>query len=73
MATLTELRAKFGFKGGSYDPKPDCKFCKGTGEKTLKSGKTTFCICLFVGHDMSDLAGETLAATAKKLRNELSR
>ena len=73
MSRLEELRAKYGFgEGGKYEPKPDCKFCKGTGERDVKhrQGKT-FCICLFVAPELSELVGESLAATAKKLREEL--
>lgn len=67
MATLDDLRAKYGFDGGNHDPKPDCKFCSGTGERKVKrTGKDTFCICLFVDHHVSDMVGSTLGDVAKK-------
>ena len=71
MSVLTKLREKYKFNGGSYEPKPDCKFCKGTGEKPLKNGKLTFCICLYIEHDLSDFAGDSLAELAKKLKKEM--
>ena len=72
MSRLSELRKKYKLEGGKYEPKPDCKFCGGTGERNLKhrDGKT-FCICLFIDPSLSDFAGESLAATAKNLRAEL--
>lgn len=70
MSKLKSLREKYGFSGGNYEPKPDCKFCHGTGERQTRLG-LRFCICLFVEPDFSDVAGETLAATARKLRGEM--
>jgi hypothetical protein len=58
-------------EGGRYEPNPSCKFCKGTGEKMLKDGRLTFCICLFVAQDWSDFAGDTLAKTARTILNEM--
>lgn len=51
-----------------HEPNPSCKFCKGQGERPIKSrpGEMHFCVCLFVDHDMSDLAGEMLGEFAKK-------
>lgn len=71
MSRLEDLRFKYGFDGGKYDPKPDCEFCRGTGERKLRDGREHFCICLFVDHDMSDFAGKSLAETATKLIKEL--
>ena len=75
MSTLTELRAKYEFEGGKYEPKQDCKFCKGAGERMAKMTppRMTFCICLFVDHELSEFAGDSLAATARKLREEMER
>lgn len=74
MSRLEELRTKYGFgKGGKYEPKPDCKFCNGTGERMANTipPRLMFCVCLFVEPELSDFAGDSLAATAKKLREEL--
>lgn len=69
---LEELRNKYKFQGGQYEPKPDCKFCNGTGERKLKHRDTfTFCICLFVDHSMSDFAGDSLSKIAKELKEKL--
>lgn len=71
MTRLKELRVKYGFDGGNYEPKPGCKFCRGSGERRLKNrDEMTFCICLYVDHSVSDIAGDTLASTARKLRSE---
>ena len=71
-SVLARMRAKYGFTGGKYEPKPDCKFCKGAGERKVKTARgETFCICLYVDPVMSDFAGESLGATARKLREEL--
>lgn len=73
MSKLAELREKYKLEGGKYEPKADCKFCKGTGERFIKTlSRETFCICLFVAPDMSDFAGESLAKVAKNIREELN-
>lgn len=65
--TLAELQEKYGFDGGNYDPKPDCRFCKGTGEKYVpKLKRSTFCICLFVSHDICEDAGLAIGKVAKE-------
>lgn len=72
MSRLAELREKYNLEGGKYEPKQGCKFCGGTGERKLKHRDgDTFCICLFVEPSLSDFAGESLAATAKKLRSDM--
>lgn len=53
-----------------YDPDPECKRCKGMGERYLL-GDWRACICLFVEADIRDKAAETLRTTAQKLRKEL--
>lgn len=73
MSKLEELRKKYNLQGGKYEPKPDCKFCKGTGERFIKKlNRETFCVCLFVAPELSDFAGDSLAATAKKIREEMN-
>lgn len=69
--TLNELRTKYGFSSGKYEPNQSCKFCKGTGERRSKDGTLRFCICLFVDHDLSDFVGDSLSGVAKKLREEM--
>ena len=76
--TLSELTQKYGLRGAKYEPNPDCKFCKGTGEKPLKRKRHniltgeelpdthTFCICLYVDHSASNEIGGMLGSFAKK-------
>jgi hypothetical protein len=72
MPTLLDLKAKYGLgDGAKHEPFADCKFCRGTGEKTTKAGNVAFCICLFVDHDLSNFAGESLGKVATKLREEM--
>lgn len=72
MAALTELRAKYRLGAGAkYEPKPNCKFCGGAGERRCRDGEERFCICLFVAPELSEFAGETLAKTARKIADEL--
>lgn len=71
MATLSELKTKYGLGDGAiYEPYGGCKFCRGSGERTTKSGKMSFCICLYVDHDLSNFAGESLGETARKIKEE---
>ena len=64
--TLAELKAKYKIESAKYEPKPDCLFCKGTGERPIKSRPTekTFCICLYVDHSASDEIGQMLGKHA---------
>ncbi len=72
MATLAELRQKYDIPSGKNEPNPICMFCQGSGERTLKrSGKKMPCICLYVDHEISDWAGQSLSAVATKLLEEL--
>lgn len=72
MVTLDELRAKYRLgDGAKYEPKHDCTFCHGTGERVAKSGERRFCICLFVSHDMSDEAAVMLSKVARAIRSKL--
>jgi len=66
--TLTELRTKYKLEDGNYEPNPNCKHCKGAGERPIKSRphEMTFCICLFVDHAASDEIGSMLGQLASK-------
>lgn len=71
MSKLAKLKAKYQLgDGAKYEPRVGCKYCDGTGERVDRDGDTVFCICLFVSHDMVDIAAQTLAETARKLRKE---
>lgn len=66
--TLTELKNKYNLTDSAkFEPKSNCKFCTGTGERTIKStNKLVFCICLFVDHSDSDWVGTELSSIASK-------
>jgi len=67
------LRDKFPNVKFKRPPKPDCRFCKGTGIRFVKKqNRETFCICTFVSHDFCEEAGLLLAKTAKRLREEMN-
>ena len=73
MAVLSELQAKYPtFKVKSL-PVPGCRSCKGTGERLTKSGLELPCLCVCMSGDdeTRTLCTDGLAATAKKLRQEM--
>lgn len=67
MSVLEQMRRKYGFSGGKYEPNPGCAFCSGTGERKRKNGKMDFCVCLFVNHAFSDDVGRGLASVAAEI------
>lgn len=63
-----------------HAPRENCKYCKGTGEKTthLRGGEfikeqdlISPCICTFVDHDLVDFAAKALNDMVTQLKNEL--
>ncbi len=66
--TLAELKLKYKLDRAKREPKADCKFCQGVGERPIKSrpNEKTFCICLFVDHVASDEIGASLSEFAKQ-------
>ena len=72
--TLEQLKIKYCLSDGAKnEPKADCRFCKGTGEKLVKRlNCLTFCICLFVDHEASDDIGQSLADFAKRQLEKLN-
>ena len=48
-----------------FDPKPDCRKCKGAGEYDFKN-RMVACICIFVDHSVCNELGISLANFAKK-------
>ena len=74
MASLAELRLKYKMDGSKHGPNPSCSHCQGTGERTIKrTGKKTFCICLYVDHSMSDWVGESLGKIAREALEAMER
>jgi hypothetical protein len=75
MATPEALKAKY--PTSNCPPDPNCKSCKGEGEKwnpsTGRFIKPAFvpCMCIFVSHDFAPIAREALSETVKKLKAEL--
>jgi hypothetical protein len=78
MSKLAELREKY--PTASRDPDPDCKRCKGAGERFIERQSEFFkpgwvpCICIFVDHDAAQEVGQMLAELARdelrKLRGQ---
>ena len=68
MSTLAELKTRYKIDKAKFEPNPSCKFCHGNGEKptTVTRSGLTFCICLFVDHEVSDDIGTQLGNIAKK-------
>lgn len=55
----------------THDPKPDCVFCHGTGEKWVKKHNQGYpCICIFVDHEYSEELGTMIGQTAKTILKE---
>lgn len=55
----------------NFPPKPDCRFCKGTGKRYIKKlDFETVCICLFVNHEHCEELGLALGRTASKILKE---
>lgn len=67
MKTLDEIRQEF--PNANYAPRQDCKYCDGTGHK--RTHPHLPCICVYVDHSMCDFAAQSLADTAKKIRDEM--
>ena len=54
-------------KEGNHPPKPDCKFCQGTGKKYVKKLKIhAACICIFVDHEHCEELGKSLSEFARR-------
>lgn len=66
--TLNELKSKYNLTNAKYEPKSDCQFCKGAGERAVKSQPSRYvpCICIFVDHEVSDEVGTSLGRLATK-------
>lgn len=65
---LSELKVRYKLDKAKYEPNPNCSFCHGAGEHSIKArpNKMIFCICLFVAPDLSDEAGNVLGLLAKQ-------
>ena len=68
------LRLHSGWTDTHHDPKPDCKWCHGTGERhpTLTNGKKIVspCICMFVEHEWVETAQDLINQTIANIRKE---
>jgi hypothetical protein len=64
------LQGKYPKHKIKYSPKPDCKHCKGTGERQVVAG-TTLCMCTCVDHKIAEIAMDTLSDTVKKLQGKI--
>ena len=72
-SAVAELKAKFPKVKFNHSPKTDCKYCDGKGWwPSKKDNRDHVCICTFVDHDFSDLAGEALGKAAKKMLNDMN-
>ena len=74
--TLDDVRKKY--PNANHAPRAGCRYCGGSGERRTDKRKFTIlsppdflpCICLYVDHDMADVAAESLATTARKCRDQ---
>lgn len=76
MSKLAKIKAKYSLSDGAkHEPKSGCAFCQGSGERPIKSqpGKLTFCLCLYVDHDLSDKVGKMLSEFASRQIAKLQR
>ena len=69
--TKDEILAKHpGWTTIFHGPKPECKYCKGTGERTVKLHNDQQhvgpCICLFVEHEWVDLVQTVINQAIQK-------
>lgn len=74
MTNLQSLREKYGESAIKHEPDPECKYCKGEGERLVKSlNQWTFCACVFFKKEDMFLAGmlsEFATKELKRLRGE---
>lgn len=69
MTTLGDLKKKYPDRPSmKFDPKPDCKYCHGTGERktTNKDYPITVCICVYVDHGVCEEMQDALNKVARE-------
>lgn len=76
MGSLDELRKLF--PRAKREPMANCPRCGGTGIRKNVPATVTLkgpfpCICIFVEHDLCDMAAEGLAEAAKRAKAGLAR
>jgi hypothetical protein len=69
------MSLKEKYPDANYDPKPDCRFCGGTGQREKKLNsilkKKFACICLYVDHEWCEEMGIELGKSAKELKEDM--
>lgn len=68
MTTLDEIQKRY--PKAKYAPRPNCKFCDGTGIRTKIN---SCCICIFVDPDFCDDAAKMISEHARTQLNNLRR
>ncbi len=73
LMTLAELKQKYKLEKAKYEPNPDCRFCKGAGERPIKRepDKMMHCVCLFLHPEFSNELGTLLSTFATKQLKEM--
>jgi hypothetical protein len=69
IVSFEEIRKKYS--DCNYEPRDNCKYCNGTGiihKKTFNIDGDFPCICIFVQHDLTDLAQNILNETISRMR-----